>query len=144
MQVRPQSVKEHNETKMSFSAKQRPFSNLIPKQCRTHATGQRNNRRRERTVLRRKTTFKLVAKRFTRTIANQRSRRRTNTGLSKRNGAKFREFSRNFPKLADWAVYGRSLFLAALGARIFKQGTILLHYPVYVACRVQVPPISVL
>ena len=50
----------------------------------------------------------------------------------------------NFPKLADWAVHGRSLFLAALGAEIFKQGTILLHYPVYVACRVQVPPISVL
>ena len=53
------------------------------------------------------------------------------TGLSKRNGAKFREFSRNFPKLADWAVHGRSLCLAALGAGILKQGTVLLHNPVH-------------
>ena len=29
------------------------------------------------------------------------------TGLSKRNGAKFRELSQSFAKLADWAVHGR-------------------------------------
>ena len=49
------------------------------------------------------------------------------TGLSKRNDAKFRELSQNFPKFADWAVHGRSLCRAAVGARIFKQGTIILH-----------------
>ena len=53
------------------------------------------------------------------------------TGLSKRNGAKLRELSQNFTKLADWAVHGRSLFLAAVGAEIFKHGTILLHNPVH-------------
>ena len=30
---------------------------------------------------------------------------RVRTGLSKRNGAKFRELSQNFPKLTDWAVH---------------------------------------
>ena len=44
--------------------------------------------------------------------------------------AKFPELSQNFPKLADWAVLGRSLCLAELGAGIFKQGTFLLHIPV--------------
>ena len=31
------------------------------------------------------------------------------TGLSKTNGAKFRELSQNFPKLADWAVHRSSV-----------------------------------
>ena len=43
------------------------------------------------------------------------------TGLSKRNGAKFRELRDNFPKLTDWAVHGRSLCLAAVG-REFSNG----------------------
>ena len=51
------------------------------------------------------------------------------TGLSKRNGAKLRELSDNFPKLADWAVHGRSLCLATLVAGVLKQGTIILHRP---------------
>ena len=57
------------------------------------------------------------------------------TGLSKRNGAKLRELSYNFPKLADWAVHGRPHCVAAVGAGIFKQGTILLHHPVCVDTR---------
>ena len=54
----------------------------------------------------------------------------TYTGLSKRNGAKLRELSYNFPKLADMAVHGRPHRVAAVGAGIFKQGTFLLHHPV--------------
>ena len=44
------------------------------------------------------------------------------TGLSKRNGAKFSELSQNFPKLADKAVHGSSLCLAALGAEFSNRG----------------------
>ena len=36
------------------------------------------------------------------------------TGLSKRIGAKFREFSLNFPKLSDWLCMGWPIFLAVL------------------------------
>ena len=32
--------------------------------------------------------------------------------------------------MADWAVHGRPHCVAAVGAGIFKQGTILLHHPV--------------
>ena len=52
------------------------------------------------------------------------------TGLSKRNGAKLRELSLNFPKLADWLYIGWLSCLAALGWEFSNKGTFLLHDPV--------------
>ena len=52
------------------------------------------------------------------------------TGSSKRNGAKFRELSLNFPKLADWLCMGWPSCLAALGREFSNRGTFLLHDPV--------------
>ena len=52
------------------------------------------------------------------------------TGLSKRNGAKFRELSQNLPKLADCATHWRVTLLGRTGVGIFKQGTFLSHNPV--------------
>ena len=57
--------------------------------------------------------------------------RRTPIGLSKRNEAKFREFSLNFPKLADWLCMGWPSILVVLG-REFSNGTFLSHDPVQV------------
>ena len=45
------------------------------------------------------------------------------TGLSKRNGAKIRELSLNFPSLADWLCNSRPRCRAALG-RNFQRGAI--------------------
>ena len=53
------------------------------------------------------------------------------TGLSKRNGAKFRELSQG--SFRNWQIglcISRSLCQAALEAGFFKQGTFLLHNPV--------------
>ena len=44
------------------------------------------------------------------------------TGLSKRNGAKFRELSLNFPWLADWLCNSRPRCRAALGREFSKRG----------------------
>ena len=46
-------------------------------------------------------------------VGGQRIRPRPSSGLSKRNCAKFRELSLNFPKLADWLSIGRPRCLAA-------------------------------
>ena len=53
-----------------------------------------------------------------------------NTGLSKRNGAKFSGLSLNFPKLADWLCMGWPSCLAALGREFSNRGTFILHDPV--------------
>ena len=52
------------------------------------------------------------------------------TGLSKRNCAKFRELSHNFPKLADWAVHWQDT--GCTGVKNFQTGTFLLHNPVFI------------
>ena len=49
------------------------------------------------------------------------------TGLSKRSAAKFRELSQKFPKLADWAVPGRT------GAESFQMAQFLMHTPLCTA-----------
>ena len=54
------------------------------------------------------------------------------TGLSKRNGAKFRELILNFPKLADCLCMGWLSCLAALGRKFSDRGTFILHRPVHV------------
>ena len=46
--------------------------------------------------------------------------------------------------MADWAVHGRPHCVAAVGAGIFKQGTILLHHPVEGASFVVIAPHRVL
>ena len=53
------------------------------------------------------------------------------TGVSKRNGAKFRELSFNFPKLAAWLCMGLFSCLASLRREFSKTGTFILHDPVY-------------
>ena len=52
------------------------------------------------------------------------------TGLSSRNGAKFRELSLNFPRLADWLCMGWPSCLAALEREFSNWGAFLLHDPV--------------
>ena len=56
--------------------------------------------------------------------------------MSKRNGAKLRELSLNFPKLADWLYIGWLSCLAALGREFSNKGTFLLHDPVLYMCRI--------
>ena len=46
----------------------------------------------------------------------------TYTGLSKRNDARFRELSSNFPKLADWLCIGWPSCLGALGREFSNRG----------------------
>ena len=53
------------------------------------------------------------------------------TGLSKRNGAKLRELSLNFSKLADWLCIGWPSCLAALRREFSNRETFLLHHPVH-------------
>ena len=50
--------------------------------------------------------------------------------LSKRNSAKFRELTKNFPKLADWAVHWQVTLPGCMGSGIFGHGTFILHNPV--------------
>ena len=52
------------------------------------------------------------------------------TGLSKRNGTKFRELSLNFPKMARSLCIGRPSCLAAQRQEFSNRGTFLLHDPV--------------
>ena len=58
------------------------------------------------------------------------------TGLCKRNGAKFRELSSNFPKLADWLCMGWQIYLAAHGREFLNRGyffcSSLYTYGIYV------------
>ena len=61
------------------------------------------------------------------------------TGLSKRNCAKFRELSHNFPKLVDCAVHWE----VNLPVRISKQGTFILHNPVSVFYQIEHLPIII-
>ena len=51
------------------------------------------------------------------------------TGLSKRNGAKLRELSQNFPKLADWAVHWQVTLLGSTGGGNFQTGDISFARP---------------
>ena len=52
------------------------------------------------------------------------------TGLSKRNGTKFRELSLNFPKMAHSLCIGMPSCQAAQGREFSNRGTFLLHDPV--------------
>ena len=54
---------------------------------------------------------------------------RWSTGLSKRNGAKFRELSQNFPKLADWFVHWQVNLPGCTVGGNFQKGDISFAQP---------------